>query len=95
MEHRAKIYHSPVLWGKLWSEVWWITDMKKGGVLHPEYTCPKTGLPILDVLRSKHPKPCPLSAHSLEAYGGKPPEMLLVDITDVTVATVARDCRCR
>ena len=64
-EHRTKIYHSLVLRGKLRSEVWWITDRDKGGLFQPEETCPKTGLPILDVLRSKQPETFPLSAHSL------------------------------
>ena len=75
---------------KLLSAVWWITEREKGGVIHPEDTCPKTGLTVLDILQLKQPEARPLSAHSLEAYGGKPPAMVPEDITDVTVATVTR-----
>ena len=63
---------------------------EKGGVLQPDYTCPKTGLPVLDVLRPKHPETLRPLAHSLEAYRNKPPAMVPVDITDTMVATVAR-----
>ena len=59
-------------------------------MLHTEDTCPKTGLPVLDVLRSKHSKARPPSVHSLEAYGGKPPTVVPVDITYATVAIVSR-----
>ena len=38
----------------------------------------------------KHPENRPLTAQSLKAYGGKPPEMVPVKITDATVSTVAR-----
>ena len=59
-------------------------------MIETEDTCPKTGLSVLDVLIPKHPEYCPPSAHSLEAYRGKPPEKVPVGITDATVATVAR-----
>ena len=59
-------------------------------MLQPYDMCPKTGQPVLDVLCSKHPEARPLSAQSMEAYRGKAPAMVLVDITDTTVATVGR-----
>ena len=59
-------------------------------MLQPENTCPKTGLPVLDVPGLKHPKACPPSVHSLEDHGGKAPAMVPVDNTDATMATVAQ-----
>ena len=90
LEHRAKIYHSLVLWGKLQSAVCCITEREKRGVIQPEDTFTKKGQPVLEVLRSNHPKAFLPTAQSLEADGGKPLEMVPVDITDVTVVTVLR-----
>ena len=87
-ENKAKIYHSLVLRGKLQSAVFWIMEREKEGVPQPEDTCPKTGQTVLDVLHSKHPKACPATTKSLEAYRGKSLEMVPEEITDVTVATV-------
>ena len=50
----------------------------------------KTDQPVLEVLRSKNPEACTLTAGSLEAYGGKPLAMVPVDITDMKLETVAR-----
>ena len=43
LEHRAKIYHSPVLCGKIRLSVIWITDRENGGLFQPQDTCPNTG----------------------------------------------------
>ena len=51
---------------------------------------PRTGQPVLDVLCSKHPEVRPLTAIILEAYGGKPPALVMVDITNEMVAIVVR-----
>ena len=59
-------------------------------MFQPEYTFPKTGQPFLEVLRSNHPEAYSPTAQSLEADGGKPPEMVPLDITDANVATVER-----
>ena len=67
-----------------------MTDREKGAVLQPEDTCPKTGHYVLDVLHPKHPKARPLTVQILEAYGGKPPAMVPVDITNAKLATIAR-----
>ena len=90
LEHRAYIYHSLVLRGKLRLAVRWITDREKGGVFQKGYIFPKTGQPVLEVLCLKNPDYRPLTTKSLEAYGGKPPAMVPVDITNKTVATFAR-----
>ena len=44
---------------------------------------------MVEVLHTKHPDACPLSASCLDAYPGKPPEMVPVDITDDVVSAVA------
>ena len=45
---------------------------------------------MLKVLFSKHPGAHPPMEGSLEAYGGKPPAFVPVDVTNKTVASVAR-----
>ena len=65
-------------------------EREKVGVIQAEDTCPIIGQPVLDVLRSKHPEVQPPTAQIMEAYGGKPPAMVPLDITEVTVATVAQ-----
>ena len=64
-------------------------EREKGGVLLPEEQCKKTGERVLEVLRTKHPDARPPSAACLDAYPGKPPETVLVDITDDMVLAVA------
>ena len=59
-------------------------------MLQFEDTRPKTGQPVLYILRSKQPKACIPTAQSLEAYGVNPLAMVPVDISDATVETVAR-----
>ena len=88
-EHRAKTYHSLVLSGKFRTELRWITEREKGGVLLPEETCTKTGERLMEVLRTKHPDACPPSAESLYAYPKNPLEMVPVNITDDVVTAVA------
>ena len=68
----------------------WIAEREKGGLFQPGDTFPKTGQPVLEVLRSKQPKSCHPTALILDAYGGKPLAMVTVNITNETVATVAR-----
>eukprot|EP00957_Ditylum_brightwellii_P037936 2869385-Ditylum_brightwellii.AAC.1 len=43
--------------GKLRQAVRWLTGREKGGLLKLEDTCSKTGLPVNEVLASKHPEP--------------------------------------
>ena len=43
----------------------------------------------MEVLHAKHPDARPLSEACLDAYPGKPPEMVPVDITDDVVSAVA------
>ena len=55
----------------------------------PEEQCTKTGERVLEVLHAKHPDARPPSAACLDAYPGKPPEMVPVGITDYVVSAVA------
>ena len=59
-------------------------------MLHPEDTFSNTGQPVLDFLRSNHPEARLTSAQIMEAYRGKPPAMVMVDITDATVDKVVQ-----
>jgi hypothetical protein len=41
--------------GKIREVVRFARGKGKGGPLHPDDKCSKTGLPVIDVMRSKHP----------------------------------------
>ena len=51
----ARSFHKTVLSGKLRQAVCWATDREGGGFLLPGGKCTKTGRPVADVLREKHP----------------------------------------
>ena len=68
----------------------WIAEREKGGLFQPGDTFPKTGQPVLGVFPLKHPEVCPPTVQILQSYGGKPPAMVPVDITDAEVETVAQ-----
>ena len=89
-EHREKIFHSLVLRDKLRSDFRWIPDREKGRVFKLGDICPKTGKPVLEVLRSKYPGAHPMTAGRFEAYGGKPPAFVTVDVTGKMVASNAQ-----
>ena len=54
-ENIARKYHSMVIEGRLRSAVRMLTRREGGGVLSPEDADTKTGRPVIDVLREKHP----------------------------------------
>eukprot|EP00957_Ditylum_brightwellii_P180324 13737159-Ditylum_brightwellii.AAC.1 len=54
-ESRARRFNSTVLSGKLRAAVCTATDRDRGDVLFPSDQCTKSRLPILEVLRGKHP----------------------------------------
>jgi hypothetical protein len=54
-ESVARSYNSKVLGGRLRTAVRSLTQRGQGGVLQPDDTCSKTGKPVLEVLRGKHP----------------------------------------
>ena len=51
----ARGFHETVLSGKLWEAVRRATDREGGGCLLPDDQCNKTGRPVAEVLREKHP----------------------------------------
>ena len=51
----ARSYHDTVFSGKLRQAVCRATDKKGGGCLLPDNQCTKTGQPVAEVLREKHP----------------------------------------
>ena len=71
-EHLNRMHHSLVLRGKLQTLVRWITDIETGGVLQPGDMCTKTGGPVMEVLRTKHPEAQTPTAASLDSYSGRP-----------------------
>ena len=89
-EHREKIFHSLVLRDKLRSYFRWIPYREKGRVFQLGDIFPKTGKPVLEVLGSKHPGALPMTASRFEAYGGKPPAFVTVDVTGNMVDANAR-----
>ena len=54
-ERTARDYNSAVLDGNLRAAVRRITARDGGGVMKPTDTCTKAGIPVLEVLHSKHP----------------------------------------
>ena len=81
-EHRAKIFHSLVLWVNIRSSVQWISDREKFRVFQPGDIFPNIGKPVLEVLCSKFPGACPPTAGSFKAYRGQPPAFIPVDVTN-------------
>ena len=67
LEHRAKIFHSLVIRGKIRSSVRWITNREKFGFFQPVVNYPKIVKPVLEVLRFNHPGTRPPMAGSFEA----------------------------
>ena len=51
----TRSYHDTVLSGKLRQAARWATVREGGGCLLPDDQCTKTGLPVAEVLREKHP----------------------------------------
>ena len=88
-------FNSSVLHGYLRKAVRGLTNRDGGGVLGPDEACTKTGRPVIDVLRDKHP---PLRDPDLsgpnpgafEGYGQlRTPEVVPVTITERDIARVA------
>eukprot|EP00978_Attheya_sp_CCMP212_P041002 scaffold229845_cov30-Attheya_sp.AAC.2 len=85
----ARTYNRMVLQGKLQQAVRWITQRHKGGLLYLDGIDIKTGKPVIDVLKSKHPEARVPDLGDLPHYD-ETPECADVDITADTVESVAR-----
>eukprot|EP00957_Ditylum_brightwellii_P110884 8457338-Ditylum_brightwellii.AAC.1 len=55
LDSRARKFNGQVLAGKLRAAVRQATNRGGGGVLFPDDPCTKTGRPVLEVLKEKHP----------------------------------------
>ena len=70
-----------------------LTRGDKGGVLQPEDACTKTGRPVLEVLREKHPQMKVQDLAAADRSNFEPydciPQPLPVEITGEVVETVA------
>jgi hypothetical protein len=90
-EDRARSYNAKILSGRIRQAVRSVTNRDSGGILGPSDLCTKTGRPVIDVLREKHP---PL--RELSGMGGLTFEKYItlpdpppVDITSATIEKVA------
>jgi hypothetical protein len=63
-ESKARAFNSKVLSGRIRAAVRNLTNRDQGGVLQPDDACTKTGRPVLEVLRDKHPLMCDGSRRS-------------------------------
>ena len=88
-EQMSKTYTRLVLEGKLRQAVRFITQRDQGGVLQMAALDSKSGLPVLDVLKSKHPDAVIPPPEVLEEYESIP-SFVPLDITATTVEGVAR-----
>ena len=89
-ETLSRAFNAKVLSGRLREAVQTLTCRDQGGVLQPDDACTKTGRPVLDVLRSKHPAmrdPAPDLSDpdrgSFEPYDSVPEPVPLVITGDV------------
>ena len=94
-ETKARAFNSKVLSGRIRPAVRNLTSRDQGGVLQPDDACTKTGQPVLEVLRGKHPPmrdPAPdledPDRGSFEPYPSLP-EPVPVEITGDVVEKVA------
>ena len=82
-----------MLSGKLRQAVRWATEREEGGCLLPDDQCKKTGRPVAEVLREKHPAICDPSLENptCAAFGEyrEVPETLTLDFTEDDVTWVA------
>jgi len=90
----ARAFNAKVLSGRLRSAVRSLTNRDGGGVLQPDDKCTKTGRPVVDVLREKHPKmrePPSIggTTGAFEQYRDGPPTTVPVIVTSETVELVA------
>ena len=88
-EQMSKTYTRLVLEGKLRQAVRFITQRDQGGVLQMDDLDSKSGLPVLEVLQSKHPDAIIPPPEALEDYASVP-SFVPLDITPCTVEGVAR-----
>ena len=94
-EESDRDFNARVLSGHLRSAVRGITERNGGSVLSPDDTCSKAGIPVLDVLRSKHPhlrEPMSIGqpGGTFEDYPSIPITIPLIIATDVVEDVVTK-----
>ena len=89
----ARSFHKTVLLGKIRQAVRQATDREGGGCLLLGEKCTKTGRPVADVLREKHPDMCVTPAENPTCAAFKVyeevPETVPLDFTEDEVTWVA------
>eukprot|EP00957_Ditylum_brightwellii_P067301 5107736-Ditylum_brightwellii.AAC.2 len=65
----------------------WVTGQDKSDLLQPTDTCSKTGLPVEEVLLSKHPSPTQPLEEALYEYDTLP-ALIDINVTEDTVESV-------
>jgi len=70
VESAGRRYDSMILSGKLRAAVRMITDRDPGGLFRPSDKCSKTGRPVIDVLREKHPEGIVPNAADFDEHPG-------------------------
>ena len=89
----AQGFHKKVLPGNLRQAVRQATDLEGGGCLLPDDQCTKTGRPVTEVLREKHPdmRVPPVENPACAAFEeyGDVPETVPLDFTEDDVTWVA------
>lgn len=88
-EQRAKIFHQKMLRGDVRGAVRYLTEREKGGIHMPDEIDEKTGDPVEEVLRSKHPDAKIADPSFLPKYD-EVPDFVDLDITEDVVERVAR-----
>ena len=87
-EQISKTYTSLVLQGKLRQAVRFVTARDRGGILQGDDIDVKSGLPVKEVLASKHPDARTPDITALEEYDVVP-DLVPLDITGDTVLAIA------
>ena len=72
VESAGRRYESMVLSGKIRAAVRMVTDRDPGGLFKPDDKCTKSGCPVIDVLREKHPEAVIPSDGDFDAHPGGP-----------------------
>jgi hypothetical protein len=90
---KARAFHARVNSGRLRAAVRNLTRREGGGVLEPDALCTKTGRPVIDVLRSKHPEMREPQSEDIGTRVFEPyddtPQQIPLDVTVDTVEEVA------
>ena len=72
VESAGRRYNSMILSGKLRAAVRMVTDRDPGGLFKPDDKCSKTGRPVIEVLREKHPEARVPSEEDFDLHPGGP-----------------------